>query len=209
LKSNEETQFPSVITIFSAPNYLDTYQNSAAILKYENNVFNIRQFKQTTHPYYLPGFINAFSWSLPFVAEKVGDFFDNVVNLVDDEEEDGKVTKREALREKIRTIGRMYHIYQQKRREREQSVQIGGISPKNGTLPPTVKRTTSDEDIKKCLSSFDGIKSLDEPNEARPPNVEEFVHQQKFSTPSQKLVRTRSMELLMKQQLLQDIDKNL
>ena len=37
-------EFPSVITIFSAPNYLDAYNNKAAVLKYENNVMNIRQF---------------------------------------------------------------------------------------------------------------------------------------------------------------------
>ena len=38
------TGFPSVMTIFSAPNYLDVYNNKAAVLKYENNVMNIRQF---------------------------------------------------------------------------------------------------------------------------------------------------------------------
>jgi hypothetical protein len=36
------TGFPSLITIFSAPNYLDVYNNKAAVLKYENNVMNIR-----------------------------------------------------------------------------------------------------------------------------------------------------------------------
>jgi serine/threonine-protein phosphatase 2B catalytic subunit len=40
------TGFPSVMTIFSAPNYLDVYNNKAAVLKYENNVMNIRQFSK-------------------------------------------------------------------------------------------------------------------------------------------------------------------
>jgi serine/threonine-protein phosphatase 2B catalytic subunit len=41
------TGFPSVMTIFSAPNYLDVYNNKAAVLKYENNVMNIRQFSKS------------------------------------------------------------------------------------------------------------------------------------------------------------------
>jgi len=37
-KKSSQTAFPSLITIFSAPNYLDVYNNKAAILKYENNL---------------------------------------------------------------------------------------------------------------------------------------------------------------------------
>jgi serine/threonine-protein phosphatase 2B catalytic subunit len=46
-RKTRTTGFPSVMTIFSAPNYLDVYNNKAAVLKYENNVMNIRQFSES------------------------------------------------------------------------------------------------------------------------------------------------------------------
>ena len=35
-------KFPSVITIFSAPNYLDVYHNRGAVIKYKNKSITIR-----------------------------------------------------------------------------------------------------------------------------------------------------------------------
>ncbi|KAG6820028.1 hypothetical protein H0H93_006366, partial [Arthromyces matolae] len=63
-------KFPSVITIFSAPNYLDVYHNRGAVLKYANKNITIRQFNFSNHPYWLPNFVDAFTWSLPFVGAK-------------------------------------------------------------------------------------------------------------------------------------------
>jgi serine/threonine-protein phosphatase 2B catalytic subunit len=69
-KWNNTVDFPSVITIFSAPNYCDVYNNKGAVIKFKNNMVNIQQFNYSPHPFILPQFMNIFNWSIPFVSEK-------------------------------------------------------------------------------------------------------------------------------------------
>ena len=81
------TGFPSVITVFSAPNYLDTYNNRGAVLHLDGAELNVRQFNRSPHPYWLPNFSNAITWSIPFVAEKIAEMLLALMKSVDDEEE--------------------------------------------------------------------------------------------------------------------------
>eukprot|EP00697_Spironema_sp_BW2_P009751 gnl/Spiro4/24747_TR12298_c0_g1_i1.p1 gnl/Spiro4/24747_TR12298_c0_g1~~gnl/Spiro4/24747_TR12298_c0_g1_i1.p1 ORF type:complete len:545 (+),score=143.09 gnl/Spiro4/24747_TR12298_c0_g1_i1:81-1637(+) len=96
LKKIDSTEFPSVITVFSAPNYCGTYGNKGAVLRFQNNLLNIRQFSCSAAPYWLPNFQNVFQWSIPFVAEKVTEMLQAILSLEESPEE--KAARKLAMR---------------------------------------------------------------------------------------------------------------
>ncbi|CAF2460258.1 unnamed protein product [Rotaria sp. Silwood2] len=189
-KKCQSTGFPSLITIFSAPNYLDVYNNKAAILKYENNVMNIRQFNCSPHPYWLPNFMDVFTWSLPFVGEKVTEMLANILNICSDEEleSDGTSTdevdvmneaalaaRKEVIRNKVRAVGKMVRYFATLREQSEDILTLKGLTP-SGTLPLGTLEggKTAIEQAKQLIShkkriSFEEAKRLDKSNESMPP----------------------------------------
>ena len=70
--------FPSVITVFSAPNYCGEYNNKGAVILIENDKMNIKQYKDVVHPFHLPGGMDLFKWSVPFLIEKIGAMMDEL-----------------------------------------------------------------------------------------------------------------------------------
>ncbi|RPD56606.1 Metallo-dependent phosphatase [Lentinus tigrinus ALCF2SS1-7] len=96
-------KFPSVITIFSAPNYLDVYHNRGAVIKYKNKNITIRQYNATSHPYWLPNFMDAFTWSLPFVGAKITEMLLAILSVCSDQELES-VSSEEEDAERARAL---------------------------------------------------------------------------------------------------------
>ncbi|KAJ1650893.1 hypothetical protein IWQ61_008415 [Dispira simplex] len=182
-KKNKASGFPAIITIFSAPNYLDMYNNKAAVLKYENNVMNIRQFNCSPHPYWLPNFLDVFAWSLPFVGEKVSEMLLAILNICTKEELTVGVVeqtpppstiiltdvelRRKVIRNKIRAVGKMARYFALLRAESERVNELKGLL---GTQKLPVGSLSSGVDgIKRAITTFDEAKRLDLRNERLPP----------------------------------------
>lgn len=186
--------FPSVICVFSAPNYCDTYDNRGAIIMFDKNILNIRQYNSTPHPYYLPNFMNAFAWSLPFVAEKLLDIWTNVFHLVgseDDLSQAGSTASSlmtapnapgspiataatqqsflnehgDIIRAKILAMGKMSRMFRTLREENESILELKGLA--GGTLPSGVLQG-GPEAIEKAIRGFKQSKEVDKGNERWP-----------------------------------------
>ena len=196
-RKTRTTGFPSVMTIFSAPNYLDVYNNKAAVLKYENNVMNIRQFNCTPHPYWLPNFMDVFTWSLPFVGEKITDMLIAILSTCSEDElrEEASTTspsgpasppllagqdpdsiefKRRAIKNKILAIGRLSRVFNVLREESERVTELKTVS--GGRLPAGTLMLGA-EGIKNAINSFEDARKVDIQNERLPPSHEEVVRQ--------------------------------
>ncbi|EIW75684.1 Metallo-dependent phosphatase [Coniophora puteana RWD-64-598 SS2] len=136
-------KFPSVITVFSAPNYLDVYHNRGAIIKYANKNITIRQYNSSAHPYWLPNFMDAFTWSLPFVGAKITEMLLAILSscsreeledtsesgtIGEDSDEEGEAVisheeamrrRKEEIKKKILAVGKMQRVFQLLREEAE------------------------------------------------------------------------------------------
>jgi len=178
--TNPETQFPTVITIFSAPNYLDAYNNKGAVMRYENTVMNIRQFNCSPHPYWLPNFMNVFAWSVPFVAEKIVESLLVILNVCNQEEEEEKriregkkfdADRREIIRKKILAASKMLTMMKTLRSEHETIMQLKSITP--GNKIPQGLLSRGPQAIQQAVGNFEMARSLDRVNEKRPSDEKE------------------------------------
>lgn len=53
----------------------------------QNNL-DIDQFKFTPTPYFLPNFMNVFSWSIPFVSEKIMEIYNEIYKHVSNQKDE-------------------------------------------------------------------------------------------------------------------------
>ncbi|KAI0071408.1 serine/threonine protein phosphatase 2B [Panus rudis PR-1116 ss-1] len=184
-RKTRTTGFPSVMTLFSAPNYLDVYNNKAAILKYESNVLNIRQFNATPHPYWLPNFMDAFTWSLPFVGEKITDMLLAMLNCCTKEEleessdeetlisptspSDESAERKKVIKNKILAVGRMARVFALLREESEKVSELKSVS--GSARLPYGTLALGAEGIKDAITGFEDARKSDIENERLPPEL--------------------------------------
>ncbi|THH30998.1 hypothetical protein EUX98_g3182 [Antrodiella citrinella] len=183
-RKTRTTGFPSVMTLFSAPNYLDVYNNKAAILKYESNVLNIRQFNSTPHPYWLPNFMDAFTWSLPFVGEKISDMLLAMLGVCSKEElevssedeilaspstaAEEAAERRKVIKNKILARAQLTltgHLSEESEKVSELKSVSGSARLPYGTL------ALGAEGIKDAITGFDDARKSDIENERLPPDL--------------------------------------
>eukprot|EP00826_Nyctotherus_ovalis_P044881 TRINITY_DN4891_c0_g1_i22.p1 TRINITY_DN4891_c0_g1~~TRINITY_DN4891_c0_g1_i22.p1 ORF type:complete len:214 (-),score=39.50 TRINITY_DN4891_c0_g1_i22:366-1007(-) len=114
--------FPSVITVFSAPNYCDIYNNKGAIIKLESNVMNVKQYGPSKHPYHLPDQMDVFSWSVPYLCSKIIEMLIAIMKKTTAEYADEdmnerppavleSVNRKEAVRNKIKALSKIMKVY--------------------------------------------------------------------------------------------------
>ena len=170
---DKNNDFPFVMTIFSAPNYCDVYGNKAAVIKINNNMINIQQYNYSPHPFILPNFMNIFSWSIPFVSEKISEM---LLQIIKKQDLDSKLNENniieenvtESLRMKVKMITVLMKMYRTLREQRELIMKLKGFCPGN-KIPRGILIQGPDA-LKSAYERYKKTKQLDECNEMMPSN---------------------------------------
>ena len=132
--------------------------------------------------------MDVFTWSLPFVGEKITDMLIAILNTCSKEELEDDQTplssgpasppldpesteaKRRQIKNKVLAIGRLSRVFQVLREESERVTELKTAS--GGRLPPGTLMLGA-EGIKKAIHSFEDARKVDIQNERLPPTHEE------------------------------------
>ncbi|KAI9311946.1 calcineurin [Dichotomocladium elegans] len=150
--------FASLISIFSAPNYVDIYNNQGAIIIYDQDKIGITQYNSVVRPTQLP---NAFEWSLPFVAQKTSQILLSILDQFD--HENLPYERQLAIRQKILTIGKFARVFSVLRANAEFGHRCK-LSPEQYPYGPLMLGETGvSEEF-----SFEETEQIDRENEGNP-----------------------------------------
>ncbi|KAJ8581953.1 hypothetical protein M405DRAFT_689460, partial [Rhizopogon salebrosus TDB-379] len=125
-------------------------------IKYANKNIAIRQYSSSFHPYWLPNFMDAFTWSLPFVGAKIVEVLLAILAMWSPEElEDTEISReegdegsraitdfalppsevaarRQAIRNQIFAVGKMQRVFQLLRSEAENVSELDAVTVEEG-----------------------------------------------------------------------------
>jgi len=168
----DDREFPPVITVFSAPNYCDMYNNQAAVMKIEKESYYFEQITWSEHPFYLPDMIDGLNWSFPFVLENLTDLSLAILKICQKAAtatpEETEAEKAEKAAEKaqaaasgkkpvefnnrLKAVGGMLVMLRNLREEREQLLKLKQFA----------------EDCPDMTERFKKAQKMDKENETRP-----------------------------------------
>jgi len=103
----EEDPIAMVLTIFSAPDYCGEYGNKGAFLLVMKDRFEVQQIRAVQHPFYLPDFSDAITFTLPIILESIVDVLQQLVMELKTEPEKLTESERrqdEALADKTKRL---------------------------------------------------------------------------------------------------------
>ena len=110
---HSDLKLPPVITVFSAPNYCDMYENRAAFIEMSSmGECRFGQITWTSHPYWLPNFEDVFTFSLPFVGECITSIYMNLLQLLEVEEH------------QVKELQKIFTTVSSQRKKRDQRIRI-------------------------------------------------------------------------------------
>jgi serine/threonine-protein phosphatase 2B catalytic subunit len=162
-------EFPTVITIFSAANYCDSYNNKGGVVKFENNSLNIQQYSSAPHPYCLPDFMNAIGWSIPFLCEKITEMLMHILN-VQSSDTDSKApiiaSEENVMKIKIQFLAKMMKMYKTLREENELILKLKGLC--NTHKLPRGLLLEGKNAIIDAIEEYGKAKTMDKNSEKRP-----------------------------------------
>eukprot|EP01098_Paradermamoeba_levis_P000093 TRINITY_DN100_c0_g1_i1.p1 TRINITY_DN100_c0_g1~~TRINITY_DN100_c0_g1_i1.p1 ORF type:complete len:536 (-),score=144.12 TRINITY_DN100_c0_g1_i1:121-1641(-) len=163
----DDREHPPCITIFSAPNYCDMYNNQAAVMKIDKDGYQFHQVAASEHPFYLPDMMDGLNWSFPFVLENLTDLSLAILKICqecrkpDPSEGAEKPVEvvapppkqpSEFFNNRLKTVGGMLVMLKTLREERDQLLKLKQFA----------------EDCNDAVEKFKKAQKFDKDNEVRP-----------------------------------------
>ncbi|KAG0308395.1 3',5'-cyclic-nucleotide phosphodiesterase (PDEase) (3':5'-CNP) [Dissophora globulifera] len=181
-RKTKSTGFPSVMTIFSAPNYLDAYNNKVsdmllAILNTCSNeelqeddlVLNITDQSDTA-------MISATPSDASSAATTEGGGAADQTHLIGEQAAE-KEASRNRIRQKILAVGRISRVFAVLRAESESVTELKDLM--GTTKLPYGSLALGAEGLKRAIHSFEDARMSDIENERLPPTKEEKLREEK------------------------------
>ena len=140
------SHFPVLVSLFSAPNYCDVYDNTAAIIIYdEQRNFRPIHFRHQPHPFVLPNHENVFQFAHRFLETALQEILLSLIHgYTDDVLRSSPLESNDDVTQTLRTKEQMLDEHTHRCRRRHQmNIQLANLTPPE----PFQERALDNEDL--------------------------------------------------------------